>query len=77
VLPNSRELSGHMTADRGFRPARMAWTIWRDTPRAFAAVAADVHLARIVVARLSADAVSLGTARTLLLLHSGYTITFP
>src|ERR1035441_4705144 len=30
-----------MTADRGFRSARMSWTIWRDTPSAFAAAVMD------------------------------------
>src|SRR5580698_6858703 len=30
-----------MMADRGLRSARMSWSIWRDTPRAFAAAVTD------------------------------------
>src|SRR5713226_1448488 len=41
VLPNKRETFRHITADRGFRSARMSCTIWRDTPRAFATAVTD------------------------------------
>lgn len=41
VLPKSLAIFKHMTADIGLRPARISWTICRDTPSAFAAAVTD------------------------------------
>src|ERR1039457_3175472 len=45
-----------MTVDRGLRPPRMSWSIWRDTPNAFATAVTD----RPVDGRMSSLIISPG-----------------